>query len=36
MNDTEIKSIHEFSQVSQKDMREWDKYLPLAVKQKRP
>lgn len=35
MNDAEIKSIREFSQVSQKDMQEWDKYLPLAVKQKR-
>lgn len=31
MNETEIKSIHEFSQISQ-NMQEWDKYLPLAAK----
>lgn len=36
MNDTEIKSIHEFSQISQKNMQEWDKYLHLAAKLKRP
>lgn len=36
MNDTEIKSIHEFSQISQKNMQEWDKYLHLATKLKRP
>lgn len=34
MNETEIKSIHEFSQVSQ-NMQEWDKYLHLATKLKR-
>lgn len=34
MNETEIKSIHEFSQVSQ-DMQEWEKYLHLAAKIKR-
>ncbi len=36
MNDTEIKSIHEFSQISQKNMQEWNKYLHLATKLKRP